>query len=272
MVLSESSSILSKEARKMNKAIFITVRTGSTRLPEKALIQINKRSTIELVIDRAKRSKKAQIIVLCTTEASNDDILCEIAKRNGILFFRGSAEDKLMRWKGAAEKYDVEYFVTADGDDLLCDPELVDLAFEQYEKSGADFIEGKNVPCGAFTYALKVSALNKVCEIKDSAETEMMWVYFLNTGLFRTEALEDIPEVLQRPEIRMTLDYDDDLKFFKMIFDHFSDHPAFTLRDVIKFLDENPDVIGINQYLQEKFLDNQRAKTKLVLRRGKNNE
>ena len=251
----------------MKKAIFITVRTGSTRLPEKALLKINERSTIELVIDRAKRSKRAQIVVLCTTDAKNDDILCEIAEKNGILFFRGSAEDKLMRWKGAAEKYDVECFVTADGDDLLCDPELVDLAFEQFERRGADFIEGKNVPCGGFTYGIRVCALNKVCEIKDSAETEMMWVYFLNTGLFKTEELENIPEVLQRPEIRMTLDYDDDLKFFKVVFDHFADNPFFTLRDVVKYLDENPEVIKINQYLQERFLDNQRAKTKLVLKK-----
>jgi len=254
----------------MKKAIFITVRTGSTRLPEKALLKINEKSTIELVIDRAKRSKRAEIIVLCTTESKNDDILCEIAERNGISFFRGSAEDKLMRWKGAAEKFDVECFVTADGDDLLCDPELVDLAFDQFERRGADFIEGKNVPCGAFTYGIRVSALNKVCEIKDSAETEMMWVYFLNTGLFKTEELENIPEVLQRPEIRMTLDYDDDLKFFKVIFDHFSDNPSFTLRDVVTYLDDNPEVIKINQYLQERFLDNQRSKTKLVLKKEVN--
>jgi len=257
----------------MKKAIFITVRTGSTRLPEKALLKINERSTIELVIDRVKRSKKAQIIVLCTTESKNDDILCEIAKKKGIMFFRGSAEDKLMRWKGAAEKYDVEFFVTSDGDDLLCDPELIDLAFAQYERCGADFIECKNVPCGGFTYGIKVSALNKVCEIKDSAETEMMWVYFTDTGLFKTEILQDVPIALQRPEIRMTLDYEDDLRFFKVIFDHFADNPTFTLRDVVKFLDENPDVIKINQHLQEKFLANQKSRTKLVLKKEvKNNE
>lgn len=252
----------------MKNAIFITVRTGSTRLPEKALLKIKERSTIELVIDRVKRSKKAQIIVLCTTESKNDDILCDIAKKNGIAFFRGSTEDKLMRWKGAAEKYEVGLFVTADGDDLLCDPELIDLAFEQFERNGTDFIEGKNVPCGGFTYGIKVAALNKVCEIKDTSDTEMMWVYFTDTGFFKTEILQNIPKLLQRPEIRMTLDYEDDLKFFKIIFDHFADNPAFTLRDVIKFLDENPDVIKVNQYLQERFLDNQRSKTKLVIKRG----
>lgn len=252
----------------MRKAIFITVRTGSTRLPEKALLKINGRMTIELVIDRVKRAQKAQAIILCTTETKNDDVLCEIAKKNGILFFRGSAEDKLMRWLGAAEKYDVGFFVTADGDDLLCDPELIDLAFEQYEKNGADFIEGKDVPCGGFTFGIKVSALQKVCEIKDSSDTEMMWVYFKDTGLFKTELLENIPKILRRPEIRMTLDYEDDLKFFKNIFEHFKDNQEFTLRDVLSYLDENPEVVRINSYLQERFLSNQKAKMKLVLKKG----
>lgn len=251
----------------MNKAIFVTVRTGSSRLPKKALLEINGRTTIELVIDRAKRSSKAQIIILCTTKLKNDDVFCQIAQKNGIAFFRGSAEDKLMRWKGAAEKFEVEFFVTADGDDLLCDPELVDLAFEQYDRSGADFIEGKNIPCGGFTYGIKVSALNKVCEIKDSTDTEMMWVYFTDTGLFKTETLGNIPEILQRPEIRITLDYEDDLKFFTVIFEHFKDEPNFLLRDVIVFLDKNPGVIKINQYLQERFLNNQKSKTKLMLKK-----
>lgn len=250
----------------MKKAIFITVRTESTRLPQKALLTINGKATIELVIERAMRSREADTVILCTTESEKDDVLCEIAKRKGIFFYRGSTEDKLMRWKGAAEQYKVDFFITADGDDLLCDPELIDLAFRQYEKSGADFIESKVVPCGAFTYGIKVSALNKVCEIKDTTDTEMMWVYFTDTGLFRTETLNGIPEILQRPEIRMTLDYEDDFRFFEIIFEHFRDSPGFTLRDTIEFLNDSPQVIKVNQHLQEAFLNNQRFKTKLILK------
>jgi spore coat polysaccharide biosynthesis protein SpsF len=242
-------------------AIFITVRTGSTRLPQKALRLIGKKTTIELVIDRVK--KVGVQVILCTTNLPEDDILCLIALENGILFSRGSTNDKLMRWAQAAERNGIDFFVTADGDDLLCDPELIGLAFNQYEKTNADFIEGKNIPCGSFTYGIKVSALNKVCEIKNTSDTEMIVPYFTETGLFKVEELQ-VPEVFKRPEIRMTLDYEDDLKFFQTIFDHF-DKP-FLLRDVIKFLDKNPDVIEINQYLQERYLENQKTLTKLVLR------
>jgi spore coat polysaccharide biosynthesis protein SpsF len=244
------------------KAIFITVRSDSTRLPKKCLLEINGKPTIEYVIDRMKVT--GYPVILCTTELENDDILCDLAIENGILFYRGSIEDKLERWRGAADLYDVEFFVTADGDDLLCDPELVEMAFNQYEETKADFIEGVNIPCGAFTYGIKVSALNKVCEIKGTSDTEMMMPYFTETGLFKVEPLWNAPKVLQRPEIRMTLDYEDDLKFFKAIFGNFKS--TVPLREVLSFLDENPELIKINQYLQQRFLDNQRSKTKLVIK------
>ena len=255
---------------KCKKAIFITVRTGSSRLPKKALLEINGRMTIEHLINRVKRSKKADIIVLCTTELPEDDILCRIAERNGIRFHRGSVSDKLVRWMGAAEKYDVGFFVTADGDDVFCEPELIDLAFSQFERTGADFIEGKNNICGSFTYGIKVSALKKVCEIKDSSDTEMMWVYFTETGLFKTETLDRVPKIFERPDIRMTLDYEDDFRFFKTIIEHFAAEGIeyFTLRDIVAYLDKNPEVIEMNRYLQERFLSNQKSKTKLVLKRG----
>lgn len=246
------------------KAVFITVRTGSKRLPGKSLLKINGRSTVELVIDRMKQTR-ADLIVLCTTCLPQDDVLCRIAQENGILSYRGSTEDKLERWRGAAEEYGVDRFVTADGDDLLCDPELVNLAFEQFDRTDPDFIECPNVPCGAFSYAIKVSALNRVCEIKGTSDTEMMWVYFKDTGLFKTETLDGVPEKLQRPEIRMTLDYPDDLRFFENVFGHFKNR-AFSLRDVIDYLDVHPEVTRINQYLQERFLSNQKEKTNMVLK------
>ena len=48
-------------------AIFITVRSGSTRLPNKATLGIGDKATIEYVIQNAKRSKYADKVVLCTT-------------------------------------------------------------------------------------------------------------------------------------------------------------------------------------------------------------
>jgi len=254
----------------MKNAIFITVRTNSSRLPKKCLLEIAGRPAIIHLIDRVKRARLADGIVLCTTTNQEDLVLCDIASKEGIASFRGSEKDKLERWRGAADKYDVDFFVTADGDDLFCEPELIDLAFSQYLRTGADLIESPGLACGAFTYGIRTSALRKVCQIKDSEDTEMMWVYFTQTGLFCCEQLEEVPSMFKRPEIRMTLDYAEDLLFFKNIIEYFQalGNATYSLRDILAYINVHPEVVKINQHRQQEFLDNQKKKTKLVLKEG----
>ena len=150
---------------------------------------------------------------------------------------------------------------------------MIDLAFDQYEINKPDFIagDGKGIIVGSFTYGIKAAALARVCRIKDATDTEMMWVYFTDTGLFKCEELdlEKVPDVYKRPEIRMTLDYPDDLRFFETIIHHFNkSRPGeyYSLRDIVEYLNENPDIIKINQYLTSQFRDAQKQKTALKLK------
>jgi spore coat polysaccharide biosynthesis protein SpsF len=250
------------------KAIFITVRNGSTRLENKALKNIFGIPTIEYVVRRIKHSKQTDRIILCTTVNQNDDSLVEIAKRNNIDYFRGSEEDKLVRWRNAAKKFKIDFFCTADGDDLFCDPDLIDLAFEQCDRNNSDFIECKEIVCGGFTYGIKVSALNKVCEIKDTDKTEMMWVYFTDTGLFKCEELENVSLKFKRPDIRMTLDYQEDFDFFEAVIAKSNRGLDFIpLDEIINLIDKYPDLKHINFFRQQQWADNQKAKTTLKLKK-----
>lgn len=251
----------------MRNAIFITVRTDSTRLPQKALLKILEKPIIELVILRAKQVKDIDRIVLCTTEQPNDDILINIAEMNGIEFFRGSAQDKLDRWLGAAKKFQIDYFVTVDGDDLFCDPELINIAVKQMNTGEYDFIKApKGLICGAFTYAIRVSALQKACDIKDTTDTEMMWVYFEESGLFKVCDLE-VTDLIFFDEIRLTLDYPEDFEFFRTVFNRLKcSNNELPLRNIVSFLRSNPNIIKINAFRQADFLNNQKKRTKLLLK------
>lgn len=183
------------------------------------------------------------------------------------IFFRGSEEDKLERWRSAAEKFNIDFFCTADGDDLFCDPNLIDLAFEQYLRNNSDFIESKKVITGAFTYGIKVSALNKVCEIKDSDQTEMMWVYFTETGLFICEELENIPQKFIRSDIRMTLDYQEDYNFFNTVIEKSGKKNDYLpLNDIVDIINKYPEINKINFFRQQQWADNQKMKTVLKLK------
>lgn len=243
------------------KAIFVSVRSGSTRLPQKALMEIGSRTTIEYLIDRVKQSKHASRIVMCTTELPEDDRLCEIAEQNEILFFRGSAPDKLKRWLGAAKKYDIDFFVNADGDDLFFDAGLADICFEQYENSEAtlDFIDGRGLYNDV--YGIKTSALQKVCDNKDDLDTEFVRPYFVekaygNNLIFKK--IHPVPNKYEKREIRMTLDYEEDFIFFKTIINHFTtERRDMSFENILSFLDENPDIVRTNWHLEKAWKENQ---------------
>ena len=80
----------------------------SSRLPKKAVAHVyDKEFSIEHLINRVKHSELADLIILCTTRNSSDDVLCEIAESKKIKFFRGSEKDKLERWNKACIKFDV---------------------------------------------------------------------------------------------------------------------------------------------------------------------
>ena len=204
---------------------------------------------------------------MCTTNEVDDDILVDIAGRNGINYFRGSSDDKLDRWLNAAEKFNVDYIVTVDGDDLFCEPKLVDLAFEQFEKSNPDFIQAQGIICGAFTYGIKISALKKVCQIKDSEKTEMMSVYFTDTGLFNVAELRGAPQHYYRDDIRMTLDYKEDLDFFKEVLNLLGKSAEYVrLDEILQIIDKNPHIKKINYFRQKEFFENQQAKSELRIK------
>ena len=256
----------------MKKAIFITIRKDSSRLPNKAVREILGQPVMQMIVKRAKLAKNFDDVIVCTTTRDVDDEIEEVALRNGVKVFRGSLNDKLDRWNGAAKEYGIGYIVTFDGDDLFCDPELLDLGAEQIESRGLDFIEApQGLICGAFTYAFTAKALDEVCRIKGSDDTEMMWTYFKDTGRFNCGVLEGLDDIFIA-DYRMTLDYPEDYEFFNTIFIHFNcTENDIPLRKIVKYLQDNPKIKDINYFRQNEFLENQRKRTKLVIKEGIDN-
>lgn len=249
----------------------ITVRLSSSRLPQKALLPLAGKRVIDHVIERAKVSlaKGLSHVVVCTSTESGDDALEQIAKEHGVDCFRGSLSDKIDRWRGAAEKFNADYIITIDGDDLFCDPELIAAAISQVEKNGADVVtaDTPDYACGAFTHAIATKAIQKICEVKDTTDTEMTKPYLIESGLFKVELL-DVDPVFKNPGVRLTLDYPEDYEFFKKVFEGMGMvENTVPLRDILVFLESHPDVIAINFARQQDFAQNQKRLEKLELKK-----
>jgi len=236
----------------MNVGITITVRMKSKRLPRKAMLEIEGIPMIVHLIERLKQTKKANKIVVCTSTNKEDDVLEEVARRTGVDFFRGSEDDVLYRLLCAAKKYDFDFIVSTTGDNPLTDPIYIDKIIDKFHKTKADFITCFGLPLGTFSYGIKVSALQKVCEIKKNTDTELWTNYFLKYDIFRKETVE-IEEELKHPELRLTVDTPEDFEVMKKIFAAlYKPGKVFKLKDVVKYLLSHKNIIKINAHIKQR--------------------
>jgi spore coat polysaccharide biosynthesis protein SpsF len=80
--------------------------------------------------------------------------------------------------------------------------------------------------------------------------------------------LEVEDEELKHPEIRMTLDYPEDYKFFKAIFDElYKPGRTFTLKDVLALLKKKPQIMDINKGVQKEYAERIRKLGRVKLKR-----
>ena len=63
---------------------------NSKRFPNKVISDLGGTPLIERILQRVKKVKKIEKIIIATTKRKEDDILVEIAKSNKVEVFRGS--------------------------------------------------------------------------------------------------------------------------------------------------------------------------------------
>ncbi len=247
----------------MNKAIFIPVRLSSTRFPKKAIKELNGDTCLEYLINRIKRIKNIDLIVLCTTTELIDDKLEEFAKKLNIECFRGSKKDILKRYLYASKRFNVDLIINVDGDDIFCELDFIEITLNELTKMKNDIIIWKNMPIGTTPIGIKVDALKKICSVKDVNDTDTGWPrLFTKTHVFKVKYLTSHnPEELH-PNLRLTLDYPQDLEFFKKILEKLPE--PITLKDIVKLVQKEPKLLEINSYLSNIWKQNFKRKSTIV--------
>jgi spore coat polysaccharide biosynthesis protein SpsF len=226
----------------MKTGILLLGRTGSSRLPGKLLLEVKGRPIMEYQIERLKTAKRPDCLVFCTTRLPADDVLVELAAKNGLETFRGHTDDVVDRMIQAARRFQLDFIIAIGGDDVFCDPECVDRLIEAFGRTGADFLYCVDLPVGGSPFGVKTRALEHLAEIKTGG-TDGWERYFKESGLFQVEALEVADPKLRRPELRMTLDYQEDFLFFQaVITELYRPGRFFSLAEVIDLIDHRPDI------------------------------
>lgn len=230
----------------MKIGFLITARLKSSRLKQKILLDLNGKSVVERVIDRAKKVKGIDGIVLCTSVNAQDSVLYDVALDNKIKFFAGSEDDVLNRLLNAAEYFGFDAFVSITADNPLFSIHTSNILVDMYKRAGYDFINTKGLPIGCGTYFLDVNALKIVNHIKKQTDTEIWGPYINRPDFFNVADLK----VMNSPydeTLRITLDYPEDYYFIRKLYYNYPKDSILEIMDVFDIIAKDPSILDINK-------------------------
>ena len=242
----------------MKYSTILQARTGSSRRPGKVTALVAGEELLSFQINRLKCNGITNIIV-ATTIYKEDDIIEEICKRNDVDLFRGSENNLIERFKGAIDKYDIDVVIRLCGDDPLIDPNCIKCLIEKHKQEPVDFI------CTSHKYGwiYGTSAelfdagiiLKANSEETTSVEKEHIIPYIRKNASYTKIKLAPNEPKLIRPDIFLTVDYEEDLQLIKEIIEYFNNTNkkySFTQDDLIKLYDSG--LINIkNRHLHNGF-------------------
>ena len=228
-----------------NVLVIVQARMSSSRFPGKVLSLLNGVHLIEFQLQRIKKSRLVTDVVVAISEDATDDPLAVFLSNQKQEFVRGSLNNVLARYLKAIELYNPDIVVRLTGDCPLVMPEMIDELIDALRTSKADY--ASNTMSGSFPDGLDVEVfypktLSRVNALPlTAAEREHVTLgIYTRPETFRVLSI-DSP--LNLNELRLTVDYPDDLVFLESIL-KFSqkENIDLTLTDILSILSAHPEL------------------------------
>lgn len=230
----------------------VQARFSSSRLPGKVLAPILGQPMLARQIERVRRARRIDRLVVATSDDTTDDPVADLANDLEVPCFRGSLDDVLDRFIGAARAYAASDVVRLTGDCPLADPKLIDAVIATYRGSGADYASNTNPP----TYPDGLDV-----EVVSMAALERAWRQ--STTLSEREHVT--LHIHQRPtefrlvnhagqgdlsSLRWTVDAPEDLAFVRAVYEAlYRTKRDFGTADILALLARQPDLGRGNSHI-----------------------
>ncbi len=241
----------------MNLVAIIQARMGSTRLPGKALRDICGRTMLARVVRRTMRSRLVDEVTVATTTKPEDIAIIDECRSLGVRYFRGSEQDVLDRYYGAAREFCADAIVRITSDCPLIDPEIIDQVVQAFLDKKTDYASNilvSTYPRGLDVEVFSMDALEKAYA-KASVDYQHVHVtpyLYQNPGLFRLLSVTGDEDY---SHYRWTVDTQEDLNLVRAIYQRIDRDDEFSWRDVLELLKKEPNLAEINRHIHQKSLE-----------------
>lgn len=216
---------------------------------------------IARVVEQISYSNLLNHIIVATSDEESDNVLAEICQVNGIKCYRGSLNNVLKRFIDTAKEFKLDVIIRVTGDNPLTDPELIDSVISEYKNNPKlDYINNvhrRGSVHGSGCELVTTDALKRA--YKESLGSDNSKEYLEHVTLYirknreRFNTMMFQPEKqLSRPNISYSVDYPEDFKLVKQIYEClYRNQKPFKTRDVLEFLDRNPQLLKMNSSLHD---------------------
>lgn len=222
---------------------------GSSRLPGKSLMAIENMPALGWNVRAAKAIAGIDGVVVATSVAPDDDAIAAWCESAGIACFRGSEQDVLARYSGAARMAGASLVMRLTADSPLLDPAVCDQVLYLCASGGFDYasnVDPARWPDGLDCEVMTIAALEAAeTEAQRPSDREHVTPFIRNHRERFRQAQHDcpIPGLWQE---RWTLDTSQDLTFLRAVAPSLpADRPASFI-EVLRVLRDNPALREIN--------------------------
>lgn len=229
----------------------IEARMQSNRLPGKVLMEVLGKPLLELMIERVRRARRIDEIVIATAHDSSCDPIETLANRIGVRCYRGSEDDVLDRVLKAAASVEADVIVELTGDCPLIDPSIIDQVVDVYCTSEVDYCANvlkRTYPAGMDTQVFAYSVLQEVSYLtREPSDREHVSLYiYTHPERFTLKNVESgLPPELT--DWRLVVDVPEDFELIRRIYESlYPSNPEFTLNDIRDLMVQHPRWLEIN--------------------------
>ncbi|WP_416049415.1 cytidylyltransferase domain-containing protein [Cupriavidus basilensis] len=233
----------------MTVMALLQARSSSTRLPGKVLKPLLGEPMILRQIERLRRARNIDRLMVVTSDSSSDDELAACCVAAGVEVFRGSLDDVLDRFYSAVKDIRPQHVVRLTADCPLADPEVIDAVIDFYRDGDFDYASNvlePTYPDGLDAEVFRFSVLETIWQEASLASQREHVTSFIyqHPERFRLGCLKRESDL---SALRWTVDEPSDLAFVTAVYGAlYRDNPAFLMADVLRLLAQRPELIEIN--------------------------
>lgn len=197
----------------------IQARLSSSRLPGKVLMPLNGQPMILFMLERVKRARLIDEIIMATSVDASDDELAHVVAAAGFQVYRGPLDDVLARYAGAARLGDADWIVRMTGDCPLIDPHIVDRAITFAQVHGYDYCNNSETPSYPDGLDVEVFTRKALFEAEREARLPSQREHvtpFIHRQPQRYK-LGELRSPVDLSELRWTVDHEDDMTLVRAL-------------------------------------------------------